>query len=187
MMCGLVATGPVLTGCQRDASATSRPATPAPRIVLDTPESAACSVLESLHAHLQAVAAHDRAGAAEIRDRVAEEIAARDEILSRHRRRPGESVDARDEYVRNCVESWAAIVSYYVDGITWGRVRLEASTQPRRQVVRVPARHADDEAVIRVSCVLDDAGKWRVRAIDFAKPEAPASQPTSAPQGAAEP
>lgn len=192
LLCVAVAFGLFAAGCQRNDSSSASPAE-APSadsaVVLGTPEHATGSLLHFLGAHLRAIADGDKAAAARYRDQVVWHIAARDEIVARHRKVRGGRAKDEIGVLRRCVENWAAILAYYADGLALDQMRLEEGARRALQVVvLVPARGGDDQAVIRVTCLLGGDGKWRVRAIDFAdaasaapRPEAAQPSPASGP------
>ena len=114
-------------------------------------------------------------------------VAARDAIVAREVHALGQPVKDEARLLRTCVENWAALIAYYTT-FDFDRMQLEPGAGPKRQTVRVPARGLHDQAVIRVSCIQGEDGRWRVRIIDFAGLPPPATlpaatqpQPTSVP------
>lgn len=183
---GLAACGIVVGGCRRPETPTA-PATTAPSVTLDTPQDAARTLLQLLRAHLDARARDDKAAAAENLAQVELNVAARDAIVAREVHALGQPVKDEARLLRTRVENWAALIAYYTT-FDFDRMQLEPGAGPKRQTVRVPARGPHDQAVIRVSCIQGDDGRWRVRIIDFAGPTPPATlpaatqpQPTPAP------
>lgn len=171
LLCAVTAFGLLITGCERSDSSSAAQAPAAdPAVLLDTPENATRSLFHFLRAQLRALAEDDKA-AARHRDQVVWHIAARDEIVARYRKVRGGRVKDEIAVLRRCVENWAAVIAYYADGLGLDQMRLdEGAKHGLRAVVLVPARGRDDQAVIRVTCLLGEEDKWRVRAINFAEP-----------------
>jgi hypothetical protein len=167
--------------------------------VLDTPEDAARALLQLLHGHLQAIAHGDRKLADRYRDRVARDVAARDDILARYRSVAGRFAQEESRALAGLIENWAAIIAYYADGLELDRMkRGAASLEAGRAVVDVPARGPEDRAVIRVACLRDKQAQWRATGIELVPPEIQAhrapttrpaadTQPGTAPVGGATP
>lgn len=157
-----------LPGCGRtEAPAAASPPEMRADIDRSTPIAATQSLLTLLRENIHAVAAQDREAAAKVRDQVIWHVAARDVILKRYSRAAG-ALHSPTEIMVNCVESWASLLAYYVDGVDRDAARLEPGYAKGRATVRVPAQGADDTATIRVSCTRNDDGQWRVREVEFA-------------------
>jgi len=157
-------------GCNR----ASPPAPPArdPAIVLDTPENAVGSLLPLLRAQLTAVAAHDREATRRARDQVVWHIVPQAEMLRRHARLAEASEAERMRMLDTLVESWAAIMAYYADGLELSALQVEpAGGSATTTVVRLPVHAADRRAVLRVTCVFGPQTKeWRVVGLELAPP-----------------
>lgn len=150
-------------------------------IDLSTAPAAATSLLMLLDENVQAIADHDRTRARAARDQVIWHVAARDEILKQHRRLVGGPLTP-DEIMVNCVESWGALLAYYLDGVDADTLRLADGLAPGRAKVLVTARgQAGESANIEVLCTRNDDGEWQVRGVDFVGAEteqaAAATQP----------
>jgi hypothetical protein len=157
-------------------------------VALGTPQEATRSVLERLRAQLHAMAQHDRDAAARYRDEVVQEVAARDDILARYNALGVRAVRDDAEVLRRLVESWAAMLAYYADGLALEQMRLGAAGgEGSKAVVDVPAHGRDSETILQVYCVRGPDGQWRVGTLELAPPRpalpaqsAPVSQPVSA-------
>lgn len=165
---GLLFLGLLPIGCDRE-TAPERPAAGG-AVQLDAPLSATRNLLELLRTHLRALAEGDRVAAAAARDRVVWHVAARDDIRARYERISGLRADDEAKRLRlwrSHVESWAAIIAAYADGLEWDGAVVSTDPGGRSAVVRVPAHGTDDEATLRVHCLRDTAGRWHVQRIDF--------------------
>ncbi len=173
-------------GCQPIETRSAPPVDPA--VVLNTPADAARSLMHFLVADLRAAARHESTAMAAARDQVVWHIAAREDILQRYQRALGARAKDEIQVLNDCVESWASIIAYYVDGLGLDRLQEEPAVEDaHRAVVRIPARGRGDQAVIRISCLQGSDGKWHVRTLDLAEPTAasmPASTKPAAAQGA---
>ena len=163
---------------------------------MKTPEDATRSLLDALREQLQATARGDRATARRCRDRVAEHIAARDQIMARYRALPGHAPQEEVEVLDTLVENWASILSYYANGLALSEMKRSAvGGEGGGAVVDVPAHGPDDRAILRVACVRGSDDEWRILAVGLEPALLPtratqpgaASQPTSnpAPRGPA--
>lgn len=180
----LLAGGLAAAGCQRAATppATTRAAEIALRT--DTAENAARTILELLQAHLRAIAAGNPALAADMRDRAVNNVIDRAGIIARLQRASGKHPSDEQAVLRTHVESWAALVAYYIDGLR--DVELAATeTAATGAVVNVPARGRTDSAVIRIACVCAADGGWRIAAIGVEPANSPPGSRTAASQRAA--
>ncbi len=176
----LVVCGSLTVGCRPASSASSATQPAAVAIALRSPQEATRSLLELLRAHLQAIARHDRKAAEYYRDQVAAELVARADVLARFDTLPGRVTHDANEMLKRLVESWAAVVSFYADGLEPERMRLGAvDGEGSKVVVDVPARGPAGEAILRVLCQRGPDEQWRVTSIEFAPP-APHG-PTTAP------
>jgi hypothetical protein len=172
----LLACGLVLTGCRRQPLATpaTQAGTTGVTASLRSPEDAARSLMELLRAQLAAVAGRDRAAAARYRDQVAQEIVARDDVMARYNTLTGRTARTEDEVLHRLVESWAAAIAYYADGLDLQHMRLSAvAGQSGKAVVEIPAHGPNDEALLNVACLRGADERWRVVGVEFALPEAP--------------
>lgn len=174
-------------GCGRGstphASAT-QPSAADTEIVLKTPEDAARSLLQALKTELQAIAHHDKPGAEHQRDRVVAQILARENIMARYSKVAGRFAQPEDRALSTLVESWAAAIAYYADGLALDQTRLAiAGHEATGAIVEVPAHGPTDQAVIRIACARGKDDLWRVTALDFAPRLPPASAPVPVPAG----
>ena len=171
-LAGLMVGVVVLVGCgaRNETGGRKSPPPMDSTIVLDTAENAACTLLHLVVAHLDAIEAHDRTTAETTLDQVAWYVAAREDLLARYQAVLRDSAEDPDEVLRACAENWAAIISYYADGIEWETVAAEPLTSTVAQAVRVSARGPDHETVLRVACLRSEDGTWHVSRVAFAKP-----------------
>lgn len=175
-----------LGGCAQEVR-TNVPEEPPPiedRVTRDTPEATSDSLLRLLRAHLDAVARHDREAATSALGQAVWHVAARDEIVARQRMQPVSRPIAELEVLQRCVESWAAMISYY-DEFEIDAARVLGRANAPEQLVRLPCHAPDDDAELELTCVRRDDNTWRVRALTFA-PQAAAlaaaeSRPTTQP------
>jgi hypothetical protein len=183
-----------LSSCRRPVA----PATPGPvpAIEVGTPEDAARSLLHHLQAHLDAVARHDRAAAADCLDRIEQQLVAADLIIKRLKAGGLRQSVTDPQALREHVKSWAAMIEYYAQGIDFGAARIAERVQrgdrnPEMVSVRLPARGRRGETVM-VDVVVrpDPEGHWQAAALEFVRPgartsastaSAPATAPGSAP------
>lgn len=173
-----IATTLTIAGCERDAP-TSSPAPSGPPIAirLDTPQDATRTLLLLLRGQLQARAAGDKATAEAHGARLVQDVIARDHILTRYSavviRAPADKV----ALLKTLVKNWGSIISYYADGLALDRVQSTVvGGAGRGAVVGVPAQGRDDQTIVRVLCLRDPEGHWRVTGLELAPPSA-ASRP----------
>jgi len=174
----------VLSACDgRSGSSNSVPDAPPagePYVDLTTPENAARSILLCLVAERQAIARKDKPAALRCR-RELQSLAAKEEITRRLRGHPHVSDLSDEQVLDQFTRTWGAIIGYYVEGLDLDRMRCTPPTETAPEaLVLVPARGADDAALIRVKCVRGEDKLWRVAAVGF-QAEGATSQPTSAP------
>lgn len=156
-----------------------------PQVATDTPEEAVRSLLTLLRGHLAAIAAGQRDGAADLRDQVVWHLVDWPAALGgAAAERPAPERTAR---LNNLVESWAAAVAYYADGLELDRIAVERGGQDARALARVPARGPRDDALIQVACVRGDDERWRIAGLEFALPAAAGPQPPASAPGAGPP
>ncbi len=178
LMCALSACSLWVAGCDRGAAEAPIQAPPVDSaVVLDTPQDTARSLVHFLQAHLKAIAEGNQAAAAGAREQVAWHIAARDRIIAPHRKTIGERPLAAAELLDRRAESWAAMISYYADGLAVDQTRVLEGGTKAREIVCVPVSGRDDREVLRITCVSGEDGKWHVRALDFAARETPVRTP----------
>ncbi|MEW6197580.1 MAG: hypothetical protein AB1601_02780 [Planctomycetota bacterium] len=178
----------LVTACRREAAERPGAAGWTPPVSPDAPLSqqtapeAARHLLQFLQAHLQAVAHGRNDLAARFRDRAARELVARDDLLSRYRAVAGRFAVPDEEALRRIVESWAAVIAYYADGLALDDLRPgPISGDLARTVVDVPAGGPGDDVLIRLACLRGEDDRWRVAGIEFVPP---ASPPATAPAAA---
>lgn len=109
-------------------------------------------------------------------------MTAREEISQRHaaRVKKTRSYDL-DEVLGRLVDSWAALVAYYAEGLDFdGLTQTPVGSGADSAFVLVPASGKERDAVIRVECQRGADSVWRIVRVDFAPP-APVSQPASHP------
>ena len=147
---------------------------------LTTPENAARSILLCLVAERRAIARDDKPTALHCRQEL-QSLAAKEEITRRLRGHPQVSDLSDEQVLDQFTRTWGAIIGYYVEGLDLDRMRRVSlsETSPEASVL-VPARGADDAALIRVKCVRSEDKLWRVAAVGF-QAEGATSQPASAP------
>ncbi len=178
----VLATGAVLAGCNRSTTPTATPETaPAidPAVVQTTPPETARTLCHFLRAHLQAVAARDTTAADAARDQIAWHLAARENIVRQYEVRWGRPREGQAWVVRQCVESWAGLVAYYVNGLDFDQAESRGDAQ--RQIVRVPAVGPKDRATLEVACLADADGRWRVYDVSMVAAAMPAQPGAPAP------
>lgn len=187
----IVLVGVLACGCRRGPAATSsQPAAPDSEIVRTTPQDTVRSLLQILRAELQAIARKEKGEADRQRDRIVAQVLATDDIMGRHKKAAGRFAKDAHVVLPVLVENWAAVLSYYADGLAMEEIRLAATGRDGTSaVVEIPARGLSDEAVLRVVCVRDKDDQWHVAALDFAPRPRPMpasasadTQPASAPQ-----
>ena len=149
---------------------------------LSSPEAAASDLLTGL----QQVARHMAAGETSqaeawreaLRPLVDSEYVRR--VLNEHPRMA--LVIRGDDYddIEGILRNWASATLYYIAGVQLERMYRARSAAGRVELI-VPARGADDEAFIKITCLRGADGAWRVARVEFAyPPPAPAtSQPAS--------
>jgi len=147
---------------------------------LTTPENAARSTLLCLVAERRAIARDDEPAAQRCRQDL-QSLAAKEEIIRRLRGHLRVSDLSDEEVLDQFTRTWGAIIGYYVEGLDLDRMRCTPPTETAPEAfVLVPARGADDTALIRVKCVRGEDKLWRVAAVGF-HAEGATSQPASAP------
>ena len=191
--------GVLATACRREAAERPSVAGWTPPVSPDAPLSqqtapeAARHLLQFLQAHLQAVAHGREDLAASFRDRVVRDLAARADLLARYRSVAGRFAAPDEEGLRRIVESWAAVIAYYADGLVLDDLRPgPISGDLARTVVDVPAHGPRGDALIRVACLRGEDDRWRIAGIEFVPPASPSTTapaaptpPTTAPTGPA--
>ena len=156
------------------------PADFAPR--LSSPEQAASDLLTGLQQVARHMAAGETTEAQAWREALRPLVDADylRRVLSEHPRMAlvirGEDYDDIEGILRN----WASATLYYIAGVQLERMYRVRSAAGLVELI-VPARGADDEAFIRITCMHGADGAWRVARLEFAyPPPAPAgSQPAS--------
>jgi hypothetical protein len=170
-------------GCGRETASIEPPARD-PAVKLDSPLNATRSLLDLLSAHIHAVADHDRSAADAARDQVVWHVADRADIQTRYEHFSNilANTEAKQAQLwREHVESWAAIVSSYVDGLELDRA--VATKGSNDATVRVPAHRGEDAATLLVECARTASNTWQVQKILFEPRRAstahsrPATQP----------
>ncbi len=147
---------------------------------LTTPEDAARSTLLCLVAERRAIARDDKPAAQRCRQEL-QSLAAKEGITRRLRGHPRVSDLSDEEVLDQFTRTWGAIIGYYVEGLDLDRMRCTPPTETAPEaLVLVPARGADDAALIRVKCVRGEDKLWRVAAVGF-QAEGATSQPASVP------
>lgn len=171
-----------LTSCTQPADLPLTPPAIAADVVRDTPAAAARSVVVLLRAQLAAVAQHDTAAAEAARDQIVWHLVDRGLVRPGSDATPNMSTSTAKILV-NLVDSWAAILNYYADGLLLDELTVQASRTADRALVTIPARTADNEGLLRIACAADANGQWRVFAFGFAGrvEETAASAPTTQP------
>jgi hypothetical protein len=146
-----------------------------------SPQAVTRTALTSIQQELNAIAAHDRHAADQALAKLVA-LAAQDAIRQRFAAQPVYRMIVRDDEVRGLAELWSAAVAYYADGIQFDRMRVVPGPDEDTVLVLVPAEGPEDAATLRVECLRDPSGRWRVSRIDFAAPgAAPTTAPASAP------
>jgi len=176
----LVVAGLLLSACQEPVPpATSAPAVP---ISTKTPEDAARSLLNLLREQLHAAARADRPAVARLRELALDRLVARPE-LERHITGLAQMTEAeRTELFHKLVDSWAAAIAYYADGLALDQLKALGPTAGARVAdLVVPARTPDDTAILHVYCQRTSGEEWRVIGLELVPPRTPATAPASSP------
>lgn len=196
LMLPAVAAG--LVGCEGRPNASPPPPELIPTVQLETPEDAARSALRCIQAELRAVAERNEPLAQACHDQLCTAVAS--SAVSPALRQTLRLRGLTDsEQVRQLADHWVAALNYYAEGFRLEQARRAgpphagedrltelgyAGRAGTLAEVLVPASGPDDDALIRLTCVREADGRWRIARIDFAGPSATTQQPAQASQPA---
>ncbi len=168
--------------CQRAAPVPT--SAPAPSVSTKTPEDAARSLLTLLRAQLHAAAREDRPAVARLRQLALDQLVARAELEPHVTGAAQMTAAERTELFNKLVDTWAAAIAYYADGLALDQLKAVGPVAPSRTAnVVVPARGPDDTALLHVRCQRGASDEWRILGLELVPARAPASAPTTAPGG----
>jgi hypothetical protein len=170
-------------GCDRQPTVSGAPARPPLdfEIVLATPLDAARSVLTGLQVRRFALRRNDPAAAQRYLEQL-RSTAARSIILKRYEEQARRQPDKPDVVLDRFVEGWGSIIGFYADRLQLDQ--LQAADQPANMDIAhayLPIGSGADRTAIRLECVRESDGGWRVASIDFATlpvTSRPVTQPT---------
>ncbi len=169
-----------LGACQRATPAAT--SAPALAISTKTPEDAARSLLGLLRAQLQAAARQERAVVAQLRQTALDHLVAREDILRHVSGAERLSEQEQSELFHKLVDSWAAAIAYYADGLALDQLKaLGATAGTRAADLVLPARGPDDTALLHVYCQRTPGNEWRVAGLELVPSRTPATAPATAP------
>jgi hypothetical protein len=173
-----------LTACQREpeaaGGASATQAAGELQVDLTTPERAARSVVVCLREEIRAIARHDDEAAKRCRDTL-RTLADREEMAPQLTQQARLYGLTEDEAFEQIISRWGALINYYSEGLELERIECPPVSETTLQTpVLVPARGADDTAVIRVKCVRGEDELWRITAIGF-QAERDVTRPASQP------
>lgn len=145
----------------------------------DTPEATTRSLVRLVRATLDATDAGDRPAIAACHGRIASELIARNDVLPRYEQVAGRLARDPEKVLVELAKNWVSILSYYANDLSLDTLDVERGDSPRKAVIYVRGSRDGREATAVLACVLNDAEKWQIAAIEYLPEEESARSSTA--------